>query len=202
MEKPILFNTEMVQAILQGRKTQTRRIIKPKYSDSIFELDHGILYECEPPAEPVRLPDGWTRHKVRLFKEVIPKYKVGDILWVRETWQRIDNSYFYKADNDPEDWGMSWRPSIHMPRKAARIFLKATDVRVQRVCDITEEEAIKEGCTSGYESTGDGKFEDVLEREWTAKEAFQELWDSCYQFPKNWCGNPWVWVIEFERLEG
>lgn len=212
LEKPILFNTEMVQAILEGRKTQTRRIIKNKYENADIEWftnkygTHLVYMQNDVP-EPVYNPETkTTRHKLRACEEIKPPYHVGDILWVRETWSTqydgIHDSngygkYVYKADGTILDnsEGISssrWYPSIHMPRTAARIFLKVTNVRVERIQDITEEECIKEGCGKEFYSCdyGGGYLD--------PKDNFMVTWDSIYN---NWLKNPWVWVIEFEKIE-
>lgn len=210
--KPILFNTEMVRAILDGRKTKTRRIIKPQPTNPRWNnvgwlgWDDGHGYRMKPPCKP------------------------GDVLWVRETWQHVytyDDSdkaieetgrYVYFAD-DPmpftywvdTDTGehkdqMPWRPSIHMPREAARIFLRVMDVRVERLQDITEEQAVMEGFSAGCFEISGGPWgvEDDPET-WTAVEVFADLWNSTIK-PKDrdiygWYANPWVWVITFERCE-
>ena len=189
MEKPILFNTEMVQAILSGRKTQTRRIIKniPSNVTKIKQFESDMFmwfYEMQ---------EGGLK----------PPCIVGDILWVRETWSKnpVPTGWPWDYKASPEYWEMTehiWKPSIHMPRAAARLFLKVASVRVEKLQDITENGARKEGCLDFHDKTGDGKFEDVLEFDLTAKDAFQNLWESIY---KNWNSNPWVWVIEFERIE-
>jgi hypothetical protein len=204
--KPIIFNTEMVQAILDGRKTQTRRVIKPQPPS-----DHERHCWFDAPVY------GWTNepepalnwHKVKC------PYAVGDVLYVRETWATgftktgEEESIFYKAGGynqlymldgapDYEDWlklydtkETAWRPSIHMPQWAARLFLRVTDVRAQRVQEISEEHARAEG-VQPYTSVN-----------WTQsdtpyKVGFSLLWDSiCH----NWDANPWVWVYTFERVE-
>lgn len=204
MEKPILFNTEMVQAILEGRKTQTRRPIKQPFE--IHEYGNTIFV-----THPKDFKDEYCR-----FHPYEPPCHVGDTLWVRETWQllpsRFDEippeyNYIYAASHELSEECTGWRPSIHMPKKAARIFLKVTNVRVERLHDITEDGARAEGIRSWTKDGQVYKYSHADEFNWrdapkTAKEAFEKLWNSCYDFPKSWLGNPWVWVIEFERLEG
>lgn len=187
---PILFSTPMVKAILEGRKTQTRRVVKPQPGDHPNDDGYmtSILSRC--------------------------RYQPGDILWVRETWREmgiISEPYAYKADETPlalvgESGNIlmatyRYKPSIHMPREAARLFLLVEDVRVERLQNISEEDAVKEGCRAGYESSGDGKFEDVIEHEWTARENFYTTWQELYakKYPRK--SNPWVWVISYERTE-
>ncbi len=149
--KPILFSTPMVQAILDGRKTMTRRIRKPL---------------------------------------TLTPYKPGDILWVRETWyQHYDGSYAYRA-SAPENTG--WKPSIFMPHEAARIFLRVTDVRAERVQDITEEDAKAEGCMPTI-------LDGVVFI--SAKGEFHAIWDNLNaKRGFGWDANPWVWVISFEQI--
>lgn len=175
-EKPILFSTDMVRAILDGKKTQTRRVIKPAPFDFTYE-------------------DGMPARK--------PPYQPGDILYVRETWAAMHTTpgghfrphpvYYYKADDPdirPIGWDRDagkWRPSIHMPKAAARIFLKVKDVRVERVQDITEEAARAEGCPSEYS---------LNPRGW-----FRGIWNRVSNDNTNWNANPWVWVYEFERIQ-
>lgn len=210
--KPILFSTPMVQAILKGRKTMTRRVIKlPNWAKPIGleYLGSGKL--------------GAAGKRTDQLSIIFSKYMPGTILWVRETWCHdtfmtcvggtteapwyenipIDYKFRYYAD-DPEyayQHDQRWKPSIHMPRKAARIFLRVTDVRVELLQSITEEDALKEGFKPGYESIGNGKFEDALEREWTAVDEFRELWQELnLKRGYGWDVNPWVWVYEFEDV--
>lgn len=221
MEKPILFNTEMVKAILQGRKVQTRRIIKQKYENADIEFftnKYGTrLVEMQ---NDVSAPvyDSITRttkHKMKACEEIKNPYNVGDILYIRETWaiQSMSNSdkrikFMYKAIGNKDleiryvntdryeellkyESKNGWNPSLFMPKEAARIFLKITDIRAERIQEITEEGSFKEGIT----------LEDLPEgaSNYKAKDRFEYLWDSIY---KSWKENPWVWVIEFARVEG
>lgn len=219
--KPILFNTAMVRAILDGEKTCTRRIIKlPKH---IEKQSNGLYILC---AEGSAYSD-------KEFKDVIdyinPPYKVGDILYVRETWFKGDllndaeeiekqGIVLYRADdikNNNWDYdSIRWRPSIHMPKELARIFLKVTSVRAERLKDITDEGCLSEGIR---EFTKDGivkKYDTEpnmhtwQEMPRTPKGAFEKLWNSTVNVKKYWDGwtnlfeyNPWVWVIEFEKVE-
>lgn len=165
--KPILFNQEMVQAILEGSKTVTRRVIKPQ-PDRFFEVNENPLY----------------LYDVEFNKNIInPQYQVGDIIYVRETWCRADDGYYYKAGfKDTEGlmkaYGYKWHPSIHMPKEIARIFLKVTGLRVERLQDITEEQTQAEGFKSRKE--------------------FIETFLKIYP---DYTEESWVWVIEFERVE-
>ena len=211
--KPILFNTAMVQAILDGRKTTTRRIIKPHYKadEYGFQICTNVVDESDWYVEKTN-EDGGGFENTRYIN---PPYKVGDILYVRETWM-ISNpmgdtlkgegtaEYVYKAGyakgkrvhiiaSQEKNLGV-WKPSIHMPKEAARIFLKVTDVRVERLQDISEVEALKEGAQSG-----------MINGPCSARFDFQEIWNSTVNKKDidkyGWNANPWVWVIEFERCE-
>lgn len=190
--KPILFNTEMVQAILDSRKTTTRRIIKVNNSLEFMGFKEGKAL----------LGKGCCIHET-----IKAPYMPGDILYVRETWG-ISNplgdfamnnrtaEYVYKAGyskgeripmvrEQEKNLGV-WKPSIHMPKDVARIFLKVTSARVERLQDITEDGIRAEGITE----------------EWPphAMDKFRKLWDSTTK-EYRWETNPWVWVIEFERIE-
>ena len=174
--KPILFNTDMVRAILDGRKTVTRRLIKQNV-DAVLSSPFHEKYPEMPDAQIIT-------------KLCMPPYQLGDILYVRETFAQVAKHIFwYRADNAEYTKGILWKPSIHMPKEAARIFLKVKDVRVERLQEITDEQAEKEGC-SDYTSTALG---------------FCYLWDSTIRKSDldyyGWAADPWVWVIEFERCE-
>ena len=203
--KPILFNTDMVQAILDGRKTCTRRVaknvpchtyrIEPVYENGRFQFD------CFYSSYVVAL-DAYAD----FCMPCLPPYQQGDILYVRETWSHPivpsdKNRYVYRADEVAEDGFKNeahiWHPSIHMPKEAARIWLKVKDVRVERLQDITEEGAEKEGCRESVCSKTKFRTSDMLN--------FFNLWDSTIKKSDidrySWQANPWVWVIEFERCE-
>lgn len=214
--KPILFSTPMVQAIMEGRKTMTRRVIVPpswstgNYEE--FELDHyGDLEAiCE---------------ATGCFSTIKPKYQPGDILWVRETWKvdasdHDNDSYTYKADPGPERYPnnlLNWRPSIFMPKEAARMFLRVTAVRAERLQGITANDCIKEGIpwqdVTPNVGTFDnhrpdvdydeivGQMQEMQERE-MIKESFGTLWDHLNaKRGYGWDKNPWVWVYTFERID-
>lgn len=217
--KPILFNTEMVRAILDGRKTQTRRVVKqpPIYGEILHDVK-GWYYI-----------DG-TRNGYSL----IPPFAPGDILWVRETWGKLTECnvyppyepyherFIYRADlGDPDHFQARWHPSIHMPKEAARSFLRVNDVQVERLQDITEEDVVAEGaepliqCSKEHRTyEPDGTSGDMC---WNTNcctpcyyidksygELFGEIvWDSTIKktdLPRyGWSANPWVWVITFEH---
>ncbi|HHS9782020.1 TPA: hypothetical protein ACTW95_001315 [Klebsiella quasipneumoniae subsp. similipneumoniae] len=184
-ERGMIFNGEMVRAILDGRKTQTRRPIKWKQTrfTEIGEREDGSKWPWSEDAE--HACDFW---------HPCPFGAVGDRIWVRETWARYNidqNSHdiAYRATT-PEDWPEEgrWRPSIHMPRWASRILLEITGVRVERLRSMSQDDARAEGVIAAS-----GPMEAGL--------AFRELWDSIYG-EESWKANPWVWVISFERVEG
>lgn len=172
--KPILFNTEMIRAILDGRKTVTRRVVKPQ--------------------------------PMVLNSLGIPPYKVGDIMYVRETWAEIESvllnewRYVYKADVKNERCFDEhfWKPSIHMPKEAARIFLRVTNVRVERLQDISDKDLIREGEMPYIH------IDESFDRKST-QTSFLGTWNKmikskdidCY----GWDANPLVWVISFERID-
>lgn len=240
MDRPILFSTPMVQAILEGRKTMTRRVIKPQPPEWIERFGYTMF-----------TPEGHISGRgfwkgvpgdegpgEKFFK--IPYGKPGDILWVRETWRigawdentgsiavdykvgnyarkewiRIKDSerfekYWIESTDDAGNAGLKldkigeyhwkpgeaptrWRPSIFMPREAARIFLKVKNIRVERLQDITEEDAKAEGLYNGYHTT------ETSTPAGTAKQAFMWIWQKI-NGDESWLSNPWVWVVEFER---
>ena len=200
--KPILFNTEMVRAILDGRKDATRRIVKG------FIPDDAVWgYTAFTPKGYIScrgtFADGYGEKFFKLPCEP------GDILYVRETWKKAPNGYYYYEDwqrNDIADI-TKWKPSIHMPKEAARIWLKVMNVRVERLQEITDEQAKREGiqydeCPTGFTWKQETDMHNCYT---TPIGAMQALWNStikksdldCY----GWDANPWVWVIEFERCE-
>ena len=212
-EKPILFNTEMVKAILDGRTTQTRRLIKPQPQSRLAYCyagtDSGTWgYPTATAHEfwgaDFELPRGMSEsEKQHRWK---PPCEADDILWVRETWNGLklgprgkkETTYWYRADEDennlnPDDW---WRPSIHMPREAARLFLQVTTVRMQRLQEITSGEAVAEGIKSKLRSPSEAA---------DALIAFEEVWNRTLKpadLPRyGWSANPWVWVIGFVRIK-
>lgn len=206
--KPILFNAEMVREILDGRKTCTRRIVKDGIPD-----DAMWGYSAFTPKGYITCrgvyADGYGEGFYKL------PYKPGDILYVRETWCGLPVNeaghlrghpiYYYKADGDlrPEGWRGAWRPSIHMPKEAARIWLKVTDVRVERLNDITVEECKKEGIWDDYKTLSE-EYHDMLIKK-AYPETFGKLWDSSIKKSDldryGWAANPYVFVIEFSKID-
>lgn len=212
-ERPILFSGPMVKAILAGRKTQTRRIVsRVSGFGSVRQFNVSITpgYDWQ-----FRCRRGlWQDVRMEQLLGWCPYGQVGDRLWVRETWARSRNNWLYRADAgngtkpselvDDWDWDYSccdiWRPSIHMPRRAARLFLEVTGVRVERLRDISESNAIAEGATEAvnpeYDPSDPG---DNLPH--SHKSVFAELWKKI-NGPESWDANPWVWVVEFQKTEG
>ncbi|EBB5941623.1 hypothetical protein CMR97_24295 [Salmonella enterica] len=220
-ERGMIFNAEMVRAILDGKKTQTRRImaIQPEHSelglrrviDSKNGRDNGKYFWSQSDARGLKM-------RSKVFG--CPYGEVGDRIWVRETWQvihdHIDESshveyrtyapsipkekdrYWHTVyaehfgDESREDRGFPWRPAIHMPRWASRITLEITDVRVERLRGLSEEDAKSEGIIPSAGGVLPG---------WEYRINFRDLWMDIYG-TDNWEANPWVWVIEFKRVEG
>ncbi|MDX7275307.1 morphogenetic protein [Serratia marcescens] len=190
-ERPVIFNGEMVHAILDGRKTQTRRVINPQptLSERTGFNWNGAAYGIGSTYRDT------VRNFANCFK-VCPFGQVGDRLWVRETWapesiDAEDGSYSpdYRATANGQPLDGRWTPSIHMPRWASRILLEITGVRVERLNDISDGDAIREGCSAADMKSGD-----------CVSDVFARLWSSIYG-EESWRANPWVWVIEFRRVE-
>lgn len=245
-EKPILFSTIMVQSILAGNKTQTRRIIKPqpKNHDHLDyvgaewknELPDYINSESTTNEYYCRLcGDGVTMSGHSIYKS---KYQVGDILWVKEMyyaygmwlknghtksgkqkWRFFDTTLtgfeYHYFDNPPdtilpntkrEIYGWFKRSSLFMPYKAARIFLKVTNIKVERLQDISNEDAIAEGVGSGFQMNAGWPDYEHIENgictltQDTAEMSYASLWESI-NGKGSWDLNFWVWVIEFEKTE-
>lgn len=202
-ERPILFSGEMVRAILDGRKTQTRRIVKPQPVDFVFGASG-----THPAFVPPHCIAGYNAIGVNRVNECIdylrkPYARPGDRLWVRENFAPIpdarplgyysnpkwmDREFWYQADNDRPTWGgEKWKPSIHMPRAASRLTLEIKSVRVERLNDISEEDAESEG------------VEQRALDPWK-RTAFCRLWETI-NGEGSWDVNPWVWVVEFVRID-
>ncbi|WP_421526344.1 hypothetical protein [Pseudomonas yamanorum] len=217
-ERPILFSAPMVRAILEGRKTVTRRALN---AQSLKNIGYGVqLGEChELPSEGPLHPNS-----IGYYIDFCPFGQPGDRLWVRETFGLQVRNYgggtgehiLYRATNpdaiycksaEGQEYPVKWKPSIHMPRHSSRILLEITDVRIERLQDISEAQALAEGivgvafrpddgwpiCTGYMVGPDDGK----TGLQTTAAKAFAGLWDSV---GGNWNANPWVWVVEFKRV--
>lgn len=212
--KPILFNTEMVRAILEGRKSCTRRLVK--FLAKKNPLWTGYI------KDGLMLYNGRNEPCIRNAP-----YQPGDILYVRETWCALPVNeaghmrghcvYYYRADGElrPEGWRGKWHPSIHMPKEAARIWLKVTDVKVERLQEMKPVDVIKEGaypdcwdCLNTYGESGSqccyGTEEQCSQCDEVMME-WEKLWNSTIKKSDldrhGWDASPWVWVIEFERCE-
>ncbi len=213
--KPILFNTEMVRAILEGKKTCTRRLVK----HDVESILNSPYHKKHPEVEDRQI----------ISKLCQPPYQPGDILYVRETFawcpcwdcgfdtipdgcrhpviydskKREHGCYMYRASCEDNEYPSAdtWHPSIHMPKEAARIWLKVTNVRVERLQEISEDGAKAEG--ANFKNGKNVGFEEKMNR--TAIERFTEIWNSTIKKSDldryGWDANPWVWVIEFERCE-
>ena len=205
--KPILFNTEMARAILDRRKCCTRRVVKfpvNRYTNNVPLADKIVLQElrCD---KAIFLEEPFFSFGMNL------PYQPGDILYVRETWSKGLERYIYRANysdtekfyRDGKEIEMKWHPSIHMPKEAARIWLKVTDVRVERLQDVTEDGAKAEGAIDnrGFIHSPENEYDSIH----TAREHFAEIWNSTIKKSDidryGWNANPWVWIIEFERCE-
>lgn len=198
-EIPILFSTPMVQAILDGCKTMTRRVVKPQPKPGKSINPCGW---CESGWST------WTGNGCDCSNIPCPYGKTGDRLWVRETWNEnpaheLNKNYkglppkeqfaIYKASSP--DFSGGWKPSIFMPKEAARIWLEVVNVRVERLQEITEEDAKKEGIHEPYIASETG-YETEMRGQ------FRDLWDSInLKRGYGWDTSPWVWVVEFRRVE-
>jgi len=203
-ERPILFSAPMVRALLDGSKTQTRRIVKPQppHADAILQHHDGVYLAWDDKAGQVMDVGSWK----------CPYGQPGDRLWVRESFMPAPLetppevprptrwNFAYAAGGQAEIQAPAsynpmlynyerWSPSIHMPRWASRINLEVTDVRVERLQEISEADAIAEGCKNSLHLTG-GRF---------ANENYAHLWETI-NGDGSWLANPWVWVIEFQQI--
>lgn len=208
MERPILFDAEMVRAILAGRKTQTRRIVQPQPGDEWHPASYGEVHKLRDGefvfrnGEPVVIGWGPSNHDGgEAFP--CPYGKPGDRLWVREAWgehPEIEACTCYKADPGHKYDGIKWKPSIHMPRARCRMRLEVTDVRVERLQDISEEDAKAEG----IEIIQGGFYKNYLGGEVAGcsspELSFYSLWESINGIG-SWDKNPWVWALTFRRFQ-
>ena len=209
--KPILFNTEMVRAILDGRKSCTRRLVKPQ-PDEKHTYPLGFVIDSTEKKYVGCFGFGIDEYGGSIQYVKPPYgYAPGDILYVRETWHKytkrigkgegcyLAELYGYKASvANSEDANEPWKPSIHMPKEAARIWIRVTDVRVERLQEMTGQDVLKEGLNSHVHPQA--SYFDCNQRE-----MFEKLWNSTIKKPDlarySWDANPWVWVVEFERCE-
>lgn len=211
MEKPILFNTAMVKAILEGNKTVTRRIIKVSNElDFIGFIAYSTDRNEGSAAFGIGSFEDINNSKITDYAK--PPYEVGDVLYVRETWCNAeedlvsnsifkDNKYLYKVDNNGniqpgiESDVKRWRPSIHMPKEVSRINLKIISVKVERLQSMKDEDYLKEGIRDVENISSKNDSNEVL------KLMFKDIWNSTISKEQSeglWENNPWVWAIEFE----
>lgn len=205
----------MLQAILDGRKTQTRRVVKSRHESGLFRVGKtkdGAITE-------ITSLDWDERPKNDCTNDIKPIATVGDVLWVRETWMYsddLDNPYWYKENIEREylpeyHESYKWKPSIFMPKEAARIFLKVTGVRFERLQSISVNDSIAEGIDPLLMSNMQLATQGQLYRNYLVKsELFNEGLTAFWSFNSLWCkingaeswdANPWVWVYEFEKVE-
>jgi hypothetical protein len=210
-ERPIIFSGEMVRAILEGRKTQTRRVIKPQ--------PYALIDDWPYVDNPIEVVDEKTHRTKKVFSDehmrrfvkrvACPYGQVGDRLWVRETWapgvwlnQYDDLDPGYRASwaqmaRNTNFMEPRWRPSIHMPRWASRITLEVVGVRVERVQEISYADALAEGVWR----PGPYADPDQVDREYDARDQYSHLWDEINaRRGYSWASNPLVWVVEFRRV--
>ena len=215
--KPILFNTDMVRAILGGRKMVTRRVIKPQPKSKLCYAFAGShkkdirrwVYPSKTAhefwEEEFKLPDDITEEELK--KKWNPPYHADDILYVRETWGEgyEEGTYIYKADDKlanlpefKESSKLIYHPSVHMPKEAARVFLKVTNVRVERLQCMSWNDICNEGIISDSNVRDNFSFRMLQNK-------FKNLWNSTIKksdFDRyGWDANPWAWVIEFEVIQ-
>lgn len=207
--KPILFNTEMVRAILDGRKTCTRRICKDANEYTVLDMD---FYNADRRTYAVHnFVDKEHTEQLSTAERTCP-ICTGDILYVRETWKEAPKGYYYYEDWQKDDIAdvTKWKPSIHMPKEAARIWLKVTDVRVERLQEITYNGALREGSQGircDHVALGVHGCTDCMNTGWIEppQVEFMQIWNNTIKKSDidryGWDANPWVWVIEFERCE-
>lgn len=235
-EKPILFSGEMVRAILEGKKTQTRRVLKRQP----YQKENGDLYWRVHSNHEIHIDDFFATQNA-MPGLWCPYGMPGDQLWVRETWLMLDhyhwaepdkpdymmvntykqpfrNGFSYRASTDEEgdeirkEYGYKWKPSIHMPRRVSRLQLLIKDIRVEQLCDITELEAYYEGIDptpclrcdeSGICPSENNPCEDCDGKgDHDSRDNFRELWNQLNEKRGfGWDVNPWVWVVEFEKID-
>lgn len=201
-DRPILFSGPMVRAILEGRKTQTRRVVRAPTED----LNHPAVHHWQMDQEHRAVAVAHSEKVADQYITTFPHYRIlcpygvpGDRLWVRETWAMLsgDNRVWYRADPGVEDcvarsligWP-GWQPSIFMPRENSRITLEVTAVRIEQLQEISVADALSEGVDELPKSVGPGIDE---------RTSYIALWDSINAKRAPWSSNPWVWVIEFRR---
>ena len=214
-ERPILFNSKMVSAILEGHKTQTRRVIKPQPDFS------GVIYPSLLKWRRFRskwgaFPQNASKGSIPIFAYNCPFGKVGDKLYVREKFQLSKGDFaptleeelskkprvlYYASDNPRYRDKDKWKPSIHMPKWASRITLEITDIRVEQLQDISGEDAKAEGSEMIASYIAGITHEQFGSKQATYRQGFVASWDSIAKKEYQWDNNSFVWVISFKRLD-
>jgi hypothetical protein len=194
-ERPILFSIPMVQAIDANLKTQTRRIVKVGINPKATIIETSTLWPDQGDwIAKFEYSPGGSFEATNIFK--CPYGKVGDLLWVRETWREPDGQFIYKSNHWNADT-KRWKPCIHMPKAASRVWLKNTNITAERVQQISDEDCQKEGVVfdpgSGYYFV---RGTDIIAQSYY--EGFQKLWIKVNGI-ESWESNPWVWVVDFEK---
>lgn len=192
IERPIIMSAPMVQAILAGRKTQARRIVKPQPPDDCGRIEVGSYCPTVVDRHGEEQPGPETFGAYSVDGEWglrCPYGAPGDRLWVRETWA-AGQTFRYRADGGPAIYG-GWRSPVHMHRAASRLTLEIEAVRVERVQEISEDDCTREGVWT---------LPPIHERGCTGIELFAHLWDSLSAKRAPWLSDPWVWVVTFRRL--
>jgi hypothetical protein len=214
-EHPVLFSTPMVQALLNTKpgswpaksldpskpfKSMTRRVVKPQPDKDDPCVNYCTVEGFQ--ASPEAAEEIWAQTEKGESVQLKSKYQEGDILWVRETWLKADDGFHYRADATPaseqarEDYGYKWRPSIHMPREAARLFLEVKNVRIERVREIMPEDKKREGFSDCHRAYPCAEYNECN------TPCFMKTWDTLNaKRGYSWERNPWVWVIEFMRIK-
>ncbi len=192
-ERPILFNDQMVRAILEGRKTVTRRVMKPQPTPC---KDGGHHWPCNVHQSMLHVERELQNSEgcwCGLAEAACPYGQPGDRLWVREAWAQINVAQapgetwvVYRECDNRTDYGGPWKPSIHMRRRDSRILLEITAVRVERLHDLSDQDVLAEGCSHSEMQSGDSLVS-----------VFARLWQST---GGDWDANPWIWVVEFKRV--
>lgn len=202
----MIFNGEMVRAILDGRKTQTRRIVSWRGLNEGLNLNFSGLKACEYPKGWIIESDSRSSSEWRCQPTPCPFGKVGDRIWVRETFGDCGVRLAYRADTDDgaKCKVKRWTPSIHMPRWASRITLEITKVRLERLQSISDEDVDAECFAGDFPTSVLPALFPGEPGDWahlSMRECYGVLWKSIYG-EESWQANPWVWVIEFKRVEG
>lgn len=194
--KPIILDTDMILTLLDGTKTTMRKLVKPqppKEKNGTYErMDNGNFQLKVVPYEDI------------YDYEIKPPYNVGDLIYVRETWSKINDVYVYKAERQPPDV-MFWQASSQMPKEAARFFLRVTDIQVKRLQDMKLDDFIAEGIWSKAFLTKCFPYKYTADALWHARDEYEEIWNSKIKKVDldnyGWDANPWVLVITFKREE-